>query len=139
MCKFFLKADPRWDGSLKVVEYYEFKFGGQKLDVNGMLVDANVISDIVDDGIRKTHAKEYGVFSALVAADKEHFHELACQSPGEFIDVVELSKPEPVMEETPLELLIDESVKAQDTLQKELVTTPEAVALESTEPVKTEE
>lgn len=65
--RFFLKAEPRFDGKLRIVECYEMPSASGEPIYTGR----------VDDAIRAGHAREYAKFRALVDANQEQMYDQA--------------------------------------------------------------
>lgn len=65
--RFFLKAEPRFDGKLRIKEWYELP-----------TPEGNPIATgLVDEDIRREYAREYAEFVALVDANQEQMYDEA--------------------------------------------------------------
>lgn len=71
--RFFLKAEARFDGKLRIVEWYELPTPSGNPIATGR----------VDDSIRVEYAKEYAEFRALVDANQEQMYG---QARAEYLD-----------------------------------------------------
>lgn len=65
--RFFLKAEPKFNGRLRIVEWYEFPSASGTPFFIGK----------VDEGVKQKYAREYAEFRALVDANQERMYDEA--------------------------------------------------------------
>ena len=72
MISFYLEGVPRYDGTVRVLEFFRFKVEDTKIDTIGH----------VDEDIKKENPKEYAAFAALVAKQDEALYAECRANPG---------------------------------------------------------
>ena len=66
---FYKQLDKKFDGSPIEREYYTFRSGPKRRELDGSIVYEKDISGLVDDAIRAAHPKEYAEFLAQQDVD----------------------------------------------------------------------
>lgn len=78
--EFYLKAVKRFDGTLRVLEYYKVMVEGAGPDGKPL---QTLLEGRVDDDIRHEHPREYAEFEALVNAHQE---EMFAKAKAEYVE-----------------------------------------------------
>lgn len=88
--EFMLKAEPTFEGTLRVLEYMVADSEAKVIGADGQSKSSFVIIERIDEALKKAHAKEYKAFSDYVEANTESLYALAKASPNTLINVTQI-------------------------------------------------
>lgn len=100
---FLLKAEPSFNGVLRVIQYIHAVGGEKYTDAQGNSKFKIDMLARIDEGLIAAHKQEYDAFNKYVEQNAEVLYELAKLNAGDFIDVTAIMEAgEKTLDESPI-------------------------------------
>jgi len=88
--EFMLRAEPNFDGTLRVLEYVVADSETKVVGPDGLLKSNFVITERIDEALKKAHPEQYKAFSDYVEANIDSLYALVKATPNTFVNVTQI-------------------------------------------------